>query len=501
MYPVSDTFEEYIKKNTVTFEWYGTITDLEGNEYDITKENIAKNTGKITRRCSGQEQLAIGTTCAAELSMNLYLDVDRYTLYGATVELYFRLYEGVTANDEPITEDIPMGIFTISECNQTNGQLNIIAYDNMTKFDDEPFVPYLHQEIQSPYAWLYAACATCGVTLGQTMADIKRMPNGKRYTGYTDVDASVATWKDVVGRIATILGGFAYIGRDGKLYIGTYTNNVVDTINPSHRFKSNLSDYRTTYEGIHNICVAAGEQEYASNDNEDGLVLDIGTNPFLQFTRQVTRIKALQEIINIWNDVYYVPFEATIPIMPHYDPGDVISFTGNQAAEYDYAAITEMVYAIGGQMSIRCSGDNPRLVGAQDKFSKTVEGLSGGYNNTNGSGNNGFWILHTSNTDAITVTDEEIQITEIEWVQTTVVQDIEMIVIIDAELSASAQVKLRLVVDDDEDYEIEVVTEREFKGTRPFHGSNPQRIVGKGTHTAKVYMTVTDSPILVGDLL
>lgn len=499
MYPVSDTFKDYIKRETVKCSWKGTMTDLSGNTYDLTNENIVQSSSKITKRCSSDE-LNIGTVGAAELQLNLFLNVDRYLLFGATIVLYFTLYEGVDANDDPITEDVPMGTFIVSECEQSNGQIHIIAYDVMTKFDDVPFIPTSHTSIQFPYNWLLNACTACGVTLGNTQAQIKKMPNGKRYIGYTDVAADVKTWKDALGYIATALGGFAYIGRDSKLYIKQYDNVSIDTIPASGRYSSELSDYRTTYEGIHHICRETGVQEYVENHNEDGLVLDIGTNPFLQFTVEAARLSSLREIINAWNDVYYVPFDSNIPIMPHYDIGDVVTFTQNQAGEYDYGAMTEIIYSVGGRMSISCSGDNPRLAGAQDKFSKTVEGLSSEYDNTRNIGGKDFWILSITNTEEITVADTEIQIAELEWNQKTTIQDIEMIFLADVELSATAVVTIRITIDDAQEYEIPIVSNKVLKGIKPFHGSNPQKVYGKELHTAKVYMTITDSALTVGDL-
>ena len=201
MYSVSDTFKTYIKKESVMYSWHGTMTDLDGNDYTLTDRNIVQNSGKITRKCSS-DGIAIGKTCASELQLNLFLDVDRYLLYGATITLYFTLYEGVDANDDPVTEDVLMGTFIVSECTQSNGQLHITAYDVMTKFDDVTFVPLANTDIQSPYDWLSDACTACSVTLGNTSAQIKAMPNGKRTVGYADVVADVKTWRDALGYIS-----------------------------------------------------------------------------------------------------------------------------------------------------------------------------------------------------------------------------------------------------------------------------------------------------------
>lgn len=491
MYPVSETFKTYIKRDTVDFAWHGTMVDTEGNSYTLTEENIVQSSGKISQG-GNTEELSIGKSWSAELQINLFLDVDRYLLFGATITLYFTLYMG---ND---TEDVPMGIFTVAECTQSNGQLHIIAYDNMPKFDDVKVSMASLTDIQSPLTWLNQMCTACGVVLGST--NISSLPNANRNTGLADVTTDIQTWRDILNYLCAYLGSFAYIGRDGKLYLGQYTSNAIDTITPSFRYSSNLSDYKTTYDGIYGTCKESGVQEYVDNENTGGLVLDLGTNPFLQFTEQSNRLAALQEIIDAWNGVYYVPYDSTTPIIPYYDLGDVLRFTGNQAGEYDIGAITEIVYAIGGRMTLKCSGDNPRLASAQDRFTKTIAGLAKEYNNGQEVGNKEFWILSTTNTDTMTIGSTETQIAEIEYDQKTFGQSLEMIVTIDTVLSNTAIVNIRVIVDDDTDLEMNVTESKSLNGKRFYQCSNPQKIYGKGVHTCKVYMTVTDSPILWSEL-
>jgi hypothetical protein len=370
----------------------------------------------------------------------------------------------------------------------------------MLKFDEVNFAPSSHLTIQKPYEWLTEMCTACGVTLGSTSAQISVMPNGSRKTGFADVVSDVKSWRDVLGYLATYLGGYAYIGRDGKLYIGQYGATSADTVPSSFRYSSNLSDYRTTYDGINAIYKNDGVQEYTTNTNTGGLVLELGDNPFLQITDQTNRMDALQEIINAWDGIYYVPFDSDMPLVPTYDPGDILTFTDNQASVYDIGAICEITYNIGGQMHIKCSGDNPRLASAQDRYTKIVSSVNENTNNGQQVGGKDFWLLMLTNEEQITVSSTEIQIAEIEYNQSTYGQRLEMILTIDATLSATAIVNIRVTVDDDLDLEMSVTEDKSFKGERVFHCSNPQKVYGTGTHACKVYMTVTDSPTLVGDL-
>lgn len=489
MYSASATFLTKIKDNVRGFNWGGTINT--STPITLNDDNIMS--GELVRSISG-EKLEIGSVYSSQLTLEIDIaGVSRYELYNCTVSLEVTL--------DGASDVIPMGSYIITEALQSASKITITAFDNMVKFDDVVFTPSAHTQIQSAYAWLTEMCTTCGVTLGNTQAQIKALPNGNRKTGFTDIVADAKTWRDVLGYLGTYLGGFAYIGRDGKLYIGQYKSTSDDTVPANFRFTSNLSDYRTTYDGLYGIYKQDGVQEYVQNSNTNGLVLDIGANPFLQFTNSNNRTKALKEIIDVWNGIYYVPFEADLPLIPIYDPADVLTFTGNQAGAYDLGAITEITYTIGGTMSVKCSGDNPRLADAQDRFSKTLEGIASEYDNTRNIGDKEFWILSMRNdSSSMTVSGTETEVAEIEWIQKTVVQDLEMIVEIDAVLSATATVTIRMTVDDDVTYESLTSDIKVLHGEKTFVRTNPQKITGKGTHTAKVYMTVTDSALLVGDL-
>lgn len=488
MYSASAAFLTAIKSNIRVFHWSGTIstpTPITFGDSDIIE-------GNIVRSIAG-ESLEIGSVYSSQLTLEVKLPVSRYELYGCNITLNVQL--------DGALDVIPMGTFIITEALQSVGAIKITAFDSMIKFDDVSFNPSANANIQSPFAWLSDMCTACGVTLGNTSAEVQAMPNGKRKTGFADCVTDVSSWRDVLGYLGAYLGSYAYIGRDDKLYLGQYGSASADTIPSSFRFTSELSDFRTTYDGLYATYKDGGVQEYVSNTNSGGIVLDLGVNPFLQISNDQNREDALQEIIDAWDGIYYVPYSSDVPLIPIYDIGDVITFTDNQAGAYDYGAITEITYNIGGSMNVICSGDNPRLAEAQDRFTKTLEGLSSEYSNGQEIGGKEFWLLYNTNTEPINLSSTEILVTEIEFEQKTFAQKIEMILTADMVLSATATVNIRLIVDDETDLEMNVTEEKSFKGERVFHCSNPQTIFGEGLHSAKVYMTVTDTPTLWSDLV
>lgn len=488
MYSTSATFQTKIKDVIRGIHWSGTIQTP--TPISFSDSNIIS--GTLTRSISG-ESLEVGTVYSSQLSLEVDLpSVSRYELYGCEIELNMTL--------DGATDTVPMGVFTITEALQSASKITITAFDSMIKFDDVTFNPSSYTSVQTAYNWLSTMCTACGVTLGNTSAQIGVLPNGLRKIGYADVVSDVTSWRDVLGYLTAFLGGYAYIGRDGKLYIGSYSSASSDTVPSNFRFTSNLSDFRTTYDGLTAIYKGDGVQEYVSNSNSGGIVLNLGVNPFLQITEQSNRLDALQEIIDAWDGVYYVPYDSDMPLMPQYDPGDVLTFTDNQAGAYDIGAITEITYNIGGTMHVLCSGDNPRLAEAQDRFTKVVDSLNNETNNGQQTGGKDFWILSLTNSEQITVNGTESQIAEIEYNQSTYGQHLEMILTIDATLSASAVVNIRVNVDDDVNLQMSVTESKSMLGERVFHCSNPQKIYGEGIHACKVYMTVTDSPLLWSDI-
>lgn len=485
MYQVSADFITAIKSKVRHPHWSGSIN----TDTPIDLDDDSFLSCNIQLSIAGNK-LEIGTVYAGQITAELYLPtVSRYELYDKTIE--------VSMSIEGAYDVIPMGTFTITEATQTKDHIKIKGYDNMVKFADKPFSPTLNNRIQTAFSWLSDICFECGVELGMTSAQIEGFPNGNRNTGFADVVSDARNWRDVLGYLAAYLGSFTYIGRDGKLYLGKYNAIPNDVIPTNLRYSSNLSDFRTTYDGLYATYKDGGVQEYVSNRNSNGLVLDLGINPFLQFSNQTNRLAALQEIIDTWNDVYYVPFNGQMPLMPHYDVGDVLKFTGNQAAEYDIGAITDIVYDIKNDIiKIKCCGDNPKLTSAQDRFTKTVAGLSADYNNGQEVGTKNFWLLHTENTSELTISNNtKTQVAEIEFKQNTDVQRMGLMFTSEVSFPTTAKVRVLITIDDSEYYEFDIGEEKMMKGLRPVNRNCGFRITDKGTHVAKVYLTIIEEPL------
>lgn len=366
MYPVSDAFMQAIKSNTRKYYWTGTITTSDKKTYEFGNKDIVKGSGYISRQCCGNSEIELGSVYAAELGISLFCDIDRYTLDGAEIKLWFHLLL-----DDGSTESIPMGVFYVAEANRRIKTLELKAYDGMLSLD-KSFNKGLSSA--APYEFLSLLSKACHVELAQTKEEIEALPNGTELLGiYQDND--IESWRDFLYYLAQTLGCFAVINRYGKLSLTSYGSTPVMAIDIRHRFSSSFSDFVTRYTAVSSTNKKTETAEYYAKDPDDGLTMNLGVNPLLQFGLEETRKRIINTILDVVSNVEYVPFDSETIGNPALDLGDVLRFTGGHADETKQSAITSIYTKINGKQTVKCVGKNPRLAAAKSKNDKNISGL------------------------------------------------------------------------------------------------------------------------------
>ena len=244
MYEVSDKYKQAIRSHTRKSEWRGTITTTTGRVYHFVTKDIVKGSGTLTRSCAGSTSLELGSVYAAELDISLFLNVDRYSMYDAVIDLYYvswyrtrrRWNDLVSSTWDSLrattwitpyeTEEVPMGKFVISEATRTMTILQLKAYDYMLKFEKKLVNS---GNTRTPYEWLQFACEACGVALGVSEATVTAMPNGTRRLSWANLDED-KTFRDMIAQVATVLCGVCQIDRFGRLVVIPFTNTPVMNI-------------------------------------------------------------------------------------------------------------------------------------------------------------------------------------------------------------------------------------------------------------------------------
>ena len=366
MYPVSDAFLRAVRSNTRKYFWTGTIVTKGGMTYEFGAREIVKGSGYITRQCCGSTEIELGTVYAAEMGITLLSDIDRYTLEDAQVSLVFHL---VLADGS--VEDVPMGIFEVSEANRLAKCLELKAYDFMLRFD-RSFNGV--ETVGAAYDFIALCCKRCKVEFANKRAEIDAMPNGGvTLSVYTEND--IETCRDVLFYVAQVLGGFFIINREGKLELRKYGKDPVMKVEQRHRFSSSFSDFITRYTAVSSTNKQTQIAEYYALDPDNGLTMNLGVNPLLQFGLKETREMLCRNILADLSVIRYVPFDSDTIGNPALDPGDVLTFAGGQADEGQITCITSIRQKIGGKQSLKCVGKNPRLAQAKSRNDKNISGL------------------------------------------------------------------------------------------------------------------------------
>ena len=366
MYPVSDAFLRAVRSNTRKYFWTGTIVTKGGMTYEFGTKEIVKGSGYISRQCCGSTEIELGTVYAAEMGITLLSDIDRYTLEDAQVTLVFHL---VLADGS--VEDVPMGVFEVSEANRLAKCLELKAYDFMLRFD-KSFNGF--ETVGTAYDFIALCCKRCKVEFANKRAEIDAMPNGSvTLSVYTEND--IETCRDVLFYVAQVLGGFFIINREGKLELRKYGKDPVMKVEQRHRFSSSFSDFITRYTAVSSTNKQTQIAEYYALDPDNGLTMNLGVNPLLQFGLKETREMLCRNILADLSVIRYVPFDSDTIGNPALDPGDVLRFAGGQADEGQITCITSIRQKIGGRQSLKCVGKNPRLAQAKSRNDKNISGL------------------------------------------------------------------------------------------------------------------------------
>ena len=402
MYQVSEAFLQAVQENTRRYYWTGKITTKAGVVHEFSEKDIVKGSGYISSQCCGSTEMELGTVYSSEMGITLLSEIDRYTLEDALIEPFYHLLVGEGY------ETVPMGICEISEANRSIRCLEIKAYDYMLRFEKDFNVT---DTIGNAYEIVSMCCKACKVELAHTQAEMEALPNGTTVLSiYSEND--IETYRDVLYYIGQVLGGFFCIYREGNLELRKYGNEPVMNISNKQRFSSSFSDFITRYTAVSSTSMKTQTTEYYALETDDGLTMNLGVNPFLQFGTDDTRKELCEQILADISVIKYVPFDSDTIGNPALDIGDVLRFSGGHADEEQITCITYSQCRIGAKHTLRCVGKNPRLAQAKSKNDKNISGLL----NQVDAGKIG---IHTfSNASAYTLGDTDTRIISIEFATT-----------------------------------------------------------------------------------
>lgn len=358
MYNVSNAYLTAIQKPAKFRRLTGTIGNVPFSDVNVASESFI-----INNQCSHDTEVNIGTVFMGELTA-VFRGIN---LTGQWKDKVITPYEGLMLADQSF-EDVPLGVFRVSEAIHGDNGVAVTAYDDMIKLD-KPFG--LSTTSGTPYDYLRMICEDCDVTLANTEQQIRALPNGtKAYVLYADND--IETYRDLLSYVAQAVCSFATINRFGQLELRQYGTEAVDTSDKYNRWTgATFSDFETFYTGISVVKIEDQSTRYVGLEPDNGLTYNLGSNPLLQYGNVDN---SLQEILQGLQSINYTPFEVTRNCMPAYDLGDVIDFVDGKG-DGKTGCLMSYEYKYHAAYTFEGFGSNPALASARSKEDKEIAGL------------------------------------------------------------------------------------------------------------------------------
>lgn len=364
MYQVSQAYQTAETKAVKQFKVRGKCCGI-----DYTAADILKGSLTISQQASSPTEITLGSVYIGQLTATfLNMPIARNSWVGGTITLQvgLKLAGG-------LYEFVPVGTYTIAEAKHSRSGVEIVAYDNMSKFDR---LLSFSTSYGTPYELLTAICASCVVELGMTEEEVEALPNGTRTLGiYAENDCQ--TFRDLLSWIACTTCCFATIDRQGRLVLRPFYGTSVGTFDDTKRFTGcKFSDYITSYAGITvNDLDEGGTRTYTNG--KSGVTLDIGDNPLMQYGVDVTLDAIGNAIAYALTDVEYVPFEATMLIGVEFDLGDVLTMTDGTAGTSSSCIVHSINWTFDRGCSLKGYGSNPDAGQAKSRYDKMISGMKG----------------------------------------------------------------------------------------------------------------------------
>ena len=367
MYAVSDAYKVAVADSHRKSKMSGYLT-AGSTVITLDDSDIIKDTVYITNQCTNGNEYEYGCTYAAECGLTIKSAVDRYDLYNARLDLYWSLLT------DGGWEEIPLGVFYVSEPNRVNDKISIKALDGMTKLDIS-----IEDDTQGtmPQLMLWIA-EKCEIELAQTEEEYASFTNSDvQYSVQAD---RIETYRDLLAYICQLSACFAIFDRYGRLKLVKYATDPVVELTKKQRFtNATFSDYTTKFVGIKARFIA--EENYAPyevDDVGDGLILDMGDNPIMRGLPK-TKYAVLGAVFEVLKNVSYTPFEIETLGNPALELGDYVKnvAVGKDGKTY-LSPITYYYWTYRGKHKLRAVGGNPKLSGVTNKQGKQISSIEGG---------------------------------------------------------------------------------------------------------------------------
>lgn len=438
MYQVSEAYRIKMLDEVQTHRLIGKLDEtINFSDSDVIGVSL-KN------QCS-DKKVSLGSVNIGVLKLTFLKNLlDRGDYLGKEIDISDGLLINNSDPENPVYEDIPVGVFYIGEAVWTAADMiNVTAYDCLSKLD----TPInLDQTTGSVYSFCSYIALQTGTTFGMTEQECLLLPNGGEIISPYE-ENNMETWRDLLSAIAAFIGGFAYADRDGSWKLKTFSSDPVLTIPRDRRIRgSKFSDFVSAFDTISFVDIQSETLRVYGDRLK--LTMNLGMNPFLQYGTVGAISRRAENILNAVKNINYTPYDVSgLPGFIALDLADVISFTDDYSESTSLGAVMNLLWTYNKTVRIQCFGENPNLRNAQSKNDKNISGL------INNSTKNEITYYNFANIGELTILpEEEVSIAELRFTssqRTTVKIMHEFIFDMLADLAEAGSYELHYYLDDE----------------------------------------------------
>jgi hypothetical protein len=324
MYSVSNNYKNSISSDSRVLNCY-TIVGAQ-TFYNDTIESI-----NFEDTVNPDDVFAVGTVSSA------YLEITLLNVTGNFDGVQVKPFIGVDITGAGDFEYVPLGVFNVEETTKNKGSITLKCFDNMIKTESTYTTSLTYPATLT--AVMNEICTKTGITFSGTL------PN------YSVPKPEAATYREVVGFIAGVCGGFAKFNRSGVLNIKSYAFSSVRTIDSTNYFDLNKEDGAYTIGKV-TIRDESSETSYSNGSVTSSTMELIINSPWASSA-------IASDIYTKLNGISFIPVEMPWQGDPALDVGDWVTINEYNASPFT-TIMTEVKLTFSGGMtadfSSKCEG-------------------------------------------------------------------------------------------------------------------------------------------------
>lgn len=352
MYQVSQACRDILRSNNRTDRLTGVIKFTDNTLLAITDRIIDSGSVSITHQSIENSDIAFGDAVSSELSIGIRSDIDRYKFFGAEISIVY----GVKVGDS--WEDIPMGVFIVTDATRTGSVVSISACDRLMLLDIDFGATTI---AGNPYSLLRTICKDhVHIDLANTEEEFRLLPNSGTAADPVNLQISptnnCGTFREAVKSVAQTVGCFVTTTRDGKLILRRYHTNPDTTITERNRYSTHLEDYKCRFTTL-NITGLKGTFSAKVAANLGGSIMEISDSIAWDYGMDNVLTHRVEQLLNYLFTLTYTPCKIETPNDPTIECGDWIKVSVKGEIVNTYAM--KITWKYRGSTEYECCGQNP----------------------------------------------------------------------------------------------------------------------------------------------